>query len=53
MINLKSYASISTQNQIYKMQNKLMEYKVVQIWPGQTVTCWHTNRPGHIWTTLY
>ena len=29
------------------------KYKVVQIWPGQTVTCLHTNRPGHIWTTLY
>jgi hypothetical protein len=28
-------------------------YKVVQIWPGQTVTCLHTNSPGHIWTTLY
>jgi hypothetical protein len=28
-------------------------YKVVQIWPGKTVTCLHTNRPGHIWTTLY
>jgi hypothetical protein len=27
--------------------------KVVQIWPGQTVTCLHTNSPGHIWTTLY
>jgi hypothetical protein len=27
-------------------------YKVVQIWPGQTVTCLHTNSPGHIWTTL-
>jgi hypothetical protein len=26
--------------------------KVVQIWPGQTVTCLHTNRPGHIWTHL-
>ena len=26
--------------------------KVVQIWPGQTVTCLHTNDPGHIWTTL-
>jgi hypothetical protein len=23
-------------------------YKVVQILPGQTVTCLHTNRPGHI-----
>ena len=32
---------------------KLCMYKVVQIWPGQTVTCLHTNRPGHIWTTLY
>jgi hypothetical protein len=31
----------------------LLIYKVVQIWPGQTVTCWHTNSPGHIWTTLY
>jgi hypothetical protein len=28
-------------------------YKVVQIWPGQTVTSLHTIRPGHIWTTLY
>jgi hypothetical protein len=28
-------------------------YNVVQIWPGQTVTCLHTNSPGHIWTTLY
>jgi hypothetical protein len=28
-------------------------YRVVQIWPGQTVTCLHTNSPGHIWTTLY
>ena len=27
-------------------------YKVVQIWPGQTVTCLHTISPGHIWTTL-
>jgi hypothetical protein len=28
-------------------------YKVVQILPGQTLTCLQTNRPGHIWTTLY
>jgi hypothetical protein len=28
-------------------------YKVVQIWPGHTVTCLHTNSPGHIWTTLH
>jgi hypothetical protein len=27
-------------------------YKVVQIWPGQTVTCLHTNSLGHIWTTF-
>jgi hypothetical protein len=31
----------------------VVKYKVVQIWPGQTVTCLHTNTPGHIWTTLY
>jgi hypothetical protein len=31
----------------------LMCYKVVQIWLGQTVTCLHTNSPGHISTTLY
>ena len=31
----------------------LHKYKVVQIWPGQTVACLHTNSPGHIWTTLY
>jgi hypothetical protein len=29
------------------------KYKVVQMWPWQTVTCLHTNSPGHIWTTLY
>ena len=28
-------------------------FKVVQIWPAQTVTCLHKNSPGHIWTTLY
>ena len=33
--------------------DRYLKYKVVQIWPGQTVTCLHTNRPGHIWTTLY
>jgi hypothetical protein len=31
---------------------KIAMYKVVQIWPGQTVTCLHTNSPDH-WTTLY
>ena len=30
-----------------------LKYKVVQIWPEQTVTCLHTINPGHIWTTLY
>jgi hypothetical protein len=33
--------------------NFLHMYKVVQIWPGQTVTCLNTNSPGHIWNTLY
>jgi hypothetical protein len=33
-------------------RRNLALYKVVQIWPGQTVTCLHTNSPGHIWTTL-
>jgi hypothetical protein len=31
----------------------MFRYKVVRIWPGQTVTCLHTISPGHIWTTLY
>jgi hypothetical protein len=31
----------------------VVKYKVVQIWPGQTVTCLHIISPGHIWTTLY
>jgi hypothetical protein len=30
-----------------------LNYKVVQIWPGQTVACLHTISHGHIWTTLY
>ena len=36
-----------------KILKRKAMYKVVQIWPGQTVTCLHTNSPGHIWTTLY
>jgi hypothetical protein len=36
---------------MYKCPN--MIYKVVQIWPGQTVTCLRTISPGHIWTTWY
>ena len=31
----------------------MKKYKVVQIWPGQTVTSLHKISPGHIWTTLY
>jgi hypothetical protein len=38
---------------IKRLADRKGMYKVVQIWPGQTVTCLHTNRPGHIWTTLY
>jgi hypothetical protein len=38
---------------VANINNLIWNYKVVQIWPGQTVTCLHTNRPGHIWTTLY
>ena len=37
---------------LFRSKNNF-SYKVVQIWPGQTVTCLYTNRPGHIWTTLY
>jgi hypothetical protein len=33
-------------------EGRKYKYKVVQIWPGQTVTCLHTNSPSHIWTTL-
>jgi hypothetical protein len=43
--------------QYFQLQAKnsrdISRYKVVQIWPGQTVTCLHTNSPGHIWTILY
>jgi hypothetical protein len=38
--------------EVYKCYIRFI-YKVVQIWPGQTVTCLHTNSPCHIWTTLY
>jgi hypothetical protein len=31
-----------------KTMGKVQMYKVVQILPGQTVTCLHTNSPGHI-----
>jgi hypothetical protein len=32
--------------------SSIASYKVVQILPGQTVTCLHTNIPGQIWTTF-
>jgi hypothetical protein len=35
------------------IRGHIYKYKVVQIWPGQTVTNLHTISPGHIWTTLY
>jgi hypothetical protein len=35
------------------MNEGTRKYKVVQIWPGQTVTCLHKISPGRIWTTLY
>ena len=37
----------------FPLRQERCVYKVVQIWPGQTVTCLHTISPGHIWTTLY
>jgi hypothetical protein len=62
----RTYARAHTHNQIchiYRFSMATMVrksasvlrhiYKVVQMWPGQTVTCLHTNSPGHIWTTLY
>jgi hypothetical protein len=39
--------------EIHTTIQPLWKYKVVEIWPGQTVTCLHTNSPGNIWTTLY
>jgi hypothetical protein len=33
---------------IPKLKKKICIYKVIQILPGQTVTCLHTNRLGHI-----
>jgi hypothetical protein len=46
-------ASASCWTRCNSMSKMCSMYKVVQIWPGQTVTCLHTNSPGHIWTTLY
>jgi hypothetical protein len=41
---------VSKEGEEYVM---MIMYKVVQIWPGQTVTCLHTISPGNIWTTSY
>jgi hypothetical protein len=43
----------ANQARIINRHKHLSIYNVVQIWPGQTVTCLHTNSPGHISTTLY
>ena len=48
----KSDLSVSAFLRLPVMQLRYF-YKVVQIWPGQTVTSLHTISPGHIWTTLY
>ena len=48
-----SSAQISSLAPNSRTNSALNIYKVVQISPGQTVNCLHTNRPGHIWTTLY
>jgi hypothetical protein len=37
---------------VFTVIEHISMYNVVQIWPGQTVTCLHTISPGHIWTTL-
>ena len=38
---------------MFTVRYELNIYKVVQIWPGRSLTCLHTYSPGHIWTTLY
>jgi hypothetical protein len=40
-------------NKLQSILEDRQKYRVVQIWPGQTVTSLHTISPGHIWTTLY
>jgi hypothetical protein len=52
-IKAGTFWKIYTLQATVKIQLYLLTYKVVKIWPGQTVTCLHTNSPGHIWTTLY
>jgi hypothetical protein len=49
--DIKTHKIIFTCADLYVITRRT--FKVVQIWPGQTVTCLHTNSPGHIWTTLY
>jgi hypothetical protein len=47
------YSLLFCYSVIYRVLLIQCIYKVVQIWPEQTVTCLHTNNPSHIWTTLY
>jgi hypothetical protein len=49
-VRITSHRDVFTKQLLPWKSNK---YKVVQIWPGQTMTCLHTISPGHIWTTLY
>ena len=50
---LEHEAALARVGLLLQKQQNIEKYKVVQIWPGQTVTCLHINSPGHIWTTLY
>jgi hypothetical protein len=49
--NKKSYENINVYFDF--AYNFFLTYKVVQIFPGQTVSCFHTNSPRHICTTMY
>jgi hypothetical protein len=53
MLCLVRMADVTLVLQVARISDEQRKYKVVQVWPGQTVTCLHTNSPGHIWTTLY
>jgi hypothetical protein len=50
-----NWCSVPTQGKEidFPKYSDITKYKVVQIWPGQTVSCLHTISPGHIWTTVY
>jgi hypothetical protein len=53
LYNSSDHSFVYDTQLVYNTYIDIYIHKVVQIWPGQTVTCWHTNSPGHIWTTLY